>query len=104
MTDLMTIIELKVTKCTGLSSLRGNMFRRKILPLYFETRWGIHTFFVKEPIDVLILDEEKTVQVIKKGLKPWRLCFWNPKYGKVVELPKGTIKIHLSQVVVLLQQ
>jgi uncharacterized membrane protein (UPF0127 family) len=84
---LMKTIQLQVIKCTGLSAIRGNMFRKKILPLYFETRWGIHTFFVREPIDVLILDEENRVQVIKKDLKPWRLFFWNPRYGKVVELP-----------------
>ena len=67
------------------------MFRKRILPLYFETRWGIHTFFVKEPIDVLILDEENIIRAIKKGLKPWRLFFWNPKYYRIIELPKGAL-------------
>lgn len=69
------------------------MFRNKIESLYFETRWGIHTFFVREPIDVIILDEENRVRVIKKGLKPWRIFFWNPRYGKVVELPKQSLKL-----------
>jgi uncharacterized protein len=87
----MKTIYLKVHTCKELESLCGNMFRKKIIPLYFETRWGIHTFFVKEPIDVLILDEENRVQVIKKGLKPWRLFFWNPKYRRVLELPHGRI-------------
>ena len=66
------------------------MFRKRILPLYFETRWGVHTFFVKEPIDVLILDEKDVIQSIKKNLKPWRFFFWNPTYYRVIELPKGT--------------
>jgi len=86
----MNSILLKVIKCTGLSALRGNMVRKEILPLYFETRWGVHTFFVKESIDVLILDEENIIRAIKKGLKPRRIFFWNPKYRRVVELPKET--------------
>jgi uncharacterized membrane protein (UPF0127 family) len=92
---------LTVKKCTGVSAIRGNMFRKKILPLYFETRWGIHTFYVKEPIDVLILDEENRVQVIKRNLKPWRLFFWNPKYGRIVELPKNSMKNNIIKNVVI---
>lgn len=68
------------------------MFTGEITPIYFETRLGIHTFFVRHPIDVLILDKDFIVRKLKKGLVPWRLLFWNPKYFRVVEGPVGFIR------------
>lgn len=59
--------------------------------LIFKTRFGIHTFFLKESIDVIILD--KDLKVVKlKSLEPNKLFFWNPKYNLVLELPKGTVQ------------
>lgn len=60
--------------------------------LYFETRWGIHTLGVQFPIDVVILDSNNVVRVLKQDLKPNRFFVWNPKYFKVLELPHGTIE------------
>jgi uncharacterized protein len=85
------VISLHVQKLSSLRSTRGQMFRERIEPIYFETRFGIHTFFVKKPIDVVILDENNVVQKVKHSLKPWRIFIWNPKLRKVVELPHGTI-------------
>ena len=68
------------------------MFEKNIKPVYFETRFGIHTFFVKYPIDVLIMDDKNIVRVIKKSLKPWRVYFWKPTYFKILELPAGEVK------------
>lgn len=59
--------------------------------LLFKTRFGIHTFFMKVPIDVLILDNKGKVVAIKKSLKPNRIFFWNPKFCKIIELPEKTI-------------
>lgn len=59
--------------------------------LIFKTRFGIHTFFLKEAIDVIVLDSGSRV-VKKATLKPNKLFFWNPKYSTVIELPKGFIK------------
>lgn len=58
--------------------------------MVLKTRFGIHTFGLKEPIDVLILDKNKNVIVIKT-VKPNKIFFWNPKYNLVVELPNGLI-------------
>ena len=59
--------------------------------LLFSTRFGIHTFGLRELIDVMVLDGG--MKVIKMAtVKPNSLFFWNPKYNKVLELPKGTIK------------
>lgn len=60
--------------------------------LMFRTRFGIHTFFLKEPIDVLVLDSHFRVVRIKEGLKPNRLFFWNPLFPIVLELKQGLIK------------
>lgn len=60
-------------------------------PVYFQTRFGIHTFGVRFPIDVLILDNKFRVVKMKNNLLPNRLFLWNPKYNNVVELPTGEI-------------
>lgn len=60
--------------------------------LIFKTRFGIHTFFLKKPIDVLILDKNRSVKKMKSNLKPWKLFFWNPSFDQVIELYIGTIQ------------
>lgn len=60
--------------------------------LLFRTNLGIHTFGLKEAIDVLVLDGNFRVVKLKQNLKPDFLFFWNPKYNLVLELPVGTIK------------
>lgn len=71
--------------------IKGLMFKKKIYPLYFETRWGIHTFGVRKPILVLILDEFNKVRA-SKVVGPNKIFTWNPKYKKVIELPPSLLK------------
>ncbi len=52
--------------------------------IYFQTRFGIHTFFMKNDIQVIILDDENYV-VKNKIVKPNSIFFWNPKYKDVIE-------------------
>ena len=59
--------------------------------IIFNTRFGIHTFFLKKEIDVLILDKDNKV-VKKTTVKPNQIYVWNPKYSRVVELPANSIK------------
>ena len=83
---------------------RGLIGAKKIYPVFFTTRWGIHTFGVLFPIDVLILNDENTVVALRSHLPPNRIFFWNPKYERVVELPAGTIqdkKIELGETITL---
>lgn len=58
----------------------------------FTTRFGIHTFGMTYPIDVLILDEYHSVVALKHSLRPNKIFFWNPRYQTVLELPAGTVK------------
>lgn len=67
--------------------------------LIINTHFGIHTFFLKTPIDVLLLDERNNVIKMKNNLPPFSFFFYNPKYSKVVEMPQDTIiklDIHMN--------
>lgn len=75
----------------GWGKTRG-LIGKKIAPISFTTRFGIHTFGMQKPIDVLILDDHKKVVAMHASLKPNRIFLWNPLYAQVVELPEGIIE------------
>lgn len=52
-----------------------------------KTRWGIHTFGMKFPIDAAVLNKRNTIIKIRKRIKPSRFFFWNPRHKMVVEMP-----------------
>lgn len=70
----------------------GLLGYKKVQPIFFQTRFGIHTFGMRVPIDVLILDKNKGIVRLIENLKPNRLFFWPPRYNNVIELPEGTIR------------
>lgn len=70
----------------------GLINKDKETAVIFETRFGIHTFGLKFPIDVLILNSQNKVVKHRLNLLPNRIFLWNPIYKTVLELPKGTIK------------
>lgn len=72
----------------------GLIDQRNTLPLLFYTRFGLHTFFLHQPIDVLVLSTDLTIQKIKENLLPNSFFFYNPKFKLVLELPKGFIKFN----------
>lgn len=83
--------DLKI--CASIADLSlGLLNPKNPRALLFKTRFGLHTFGLKETIDVLVLDGKNKVVVIQENLKSNRLFFWDPKYDTVVELPQGTIK------------
>ncbi len=94
-------MEIKARKLTNwIGKTVGLMGKEKPEAVFFTTRWGIHTLFMRFPIDIVIMDEKNTVKVIKKGMVPYRFFLWNPGYEKVLELPNGTIqrlKIHIGE-------
>lgn len=75
-----------------LDRLLGLLNKSNPRTLIFKTNFGLHTFFLKETIDVVVLDNKNKVKKIKKDLKPNRLFLWNPKYETVIELPGGSLK------------
>ena len=64
----------------------------KAYPVYFKTRFGIHTFGMKFPIDVLILGRNFDIVYLKSELVPNRVFLWPLWYVHVVELPSGFIR------------
>ena len=70
----------------------GLILEKKADAMIFQTRFGIHTFFMKYPIDVLILDKQKRVVKMKVSLKPNSIYLWNPKFETVIELTEETIQ------------
>lgn len=89
------VIDLKSLKEKTFGAI---IFSKKALIL--NTRFGIHTFFVKNPLDIIILDNRNRVKIIK-NLKPNRIFVWNPKFPKVLELPDGSadnLKLNIGHI------
>jgi len=53
---------------------------------------GVHTFFMKYPIDVVFLAGGGRVAAVYHSLKAWRLTAIHPQASEVVELPAGTAR------------
>lgn len=85
-----------------LDRMLGLLIKSNPRSMLFKTRFGIHTFFLNEPIDVIILDNNFKVVKINQNLKPNRVFFWNPVYPYIIELPQGHIrKFNLRQAQIL---
>lgn len=85
-------MQLKITKIPWYLSWKGLLGTKEPRAVVFSTRFGIHTFGMQYPIDVVILDRKGYVVKQKEHLQPNRLFFWNPLYNLVLELPQGTIE------------
>lgn len=84
---------LQVKKLSSVIDISlGLISAKKPHAIYFQTRFGIHTFFMKFAIDVLILDEENQVVRLKQNLQPNNIFLWSLQFDKVIELPSGDIK------------
>lgn len=81
-------IEAKSLKAKSL----GLITAKEPQTLLFKTRFGIHTFGMKFPIDVIVLDRNYKILALRKNLKPNNIFVWNPKYDVVIELPEETIE------------
>jgi uncharacterized membrane protein (UPF0127 family) len=100
----MLLIAKNETKGTVLSSrarVASSILERSIgllgtsaLPagegLWLKPCRGVHTFFMRYPIDALFLDGQGVV-VSQQTLKPWRISGWNTRAEGVLELPEGTL-------------
>lgn len=72
----------------------GLMFKKNIKIGYLFPRCNsIHTFFMKEKIDVLLLDKNNKIIQIYKSLSPNRIILPKRKVYSVLELPNNTSEI-----------
>ena len=87
----MIILKVKIAKSLKDRTI-GLIGKDKPEPIMFTTRFGIHTFGVKFPIDIVILDKNDVVVKMKRSLKQNKFFFWPIWYSKVLELPEGFIE------------
>ena len=60
--------------------------------LLLKTRFGIHTFGMGRGLDVLVLNDDNKAVKLKENLKPNGIFIWNPRFSRVLELERGTIR------------
>ncbi|MCA1645506.1 MAG: DUF192 domain-containing protein [Chloroflexi bacterium] len=72
---------------------KGLMGRADLLPgtgLVLPNTRGVHTHFMRFPIDVVFYDKNLVVLDVAHALRPWRLSAYHLRAKGVVELPAGT--------------
>lgn len=87
-----TIAEKTVVPKSLLDQSLGLLKYKTPTAMLLKTHFGIHTFGMKYPIDVLILDKQNRVTSMKENMKPNSIFVWNIKHNTVLELPPGTLK------------
>ena len=86
------MITIKVKRAAWIGDkIRGVIGRNHMQPFFIQTIFGIHTFGVARPIDVIILDRDNRIRILKKSLSPNRVFFWNPRFDGVLEMPQNSI-------------
>jgi len=72
--------------------LLGLMFKKNInYGLLIKNCKSIHTFFMKENIDVLLLDQNNRILMINRNVIPNKiLIFKNKKRTNILELPNNS--------------
>lgn len=79
---------------TTLTRFVGLMGRGSLAPghgLLIQPSNGVHTFWMRFSIDVLLLDRQHRVLSVHGNLRPFRLTAINWKASSALELPAGTI-------------
>jgi uncharacterized membrane protein (UPF0127 family) len=83
---------------TLLKQVVGLMFRKSfdgalIFDMGRLTYDGIHMLFVRFPIDVLFLDDDKRIVDVRAGVRPWiGTAFPRARFRYAIELPSGAVK------------
>ena len=78
-------IHLQAYKALSFLEKTKGLLDKKRSIIYFETRFGIHTFGMKSTVVVVILNNANEITEVKK-VNPNCIFFWNPKYYKIIEM------------------
>ena len=80
----------------------GLMGKKNIKTGYFFPKTkSIHTFFMKEHIDVLLCDNDNTILYYYSNLSPNKIILPKKGVSKVYEIPVGYFDIKINEKVVL---
>lgn len=80
---------------TLFARMKGLLGRDVLLPgqgLWIKPCMGVHTFGMRFPIDVLVLDLDRRVVAIVQDLRPNRMTALYRRGNSVVELPAGAVR------------
>ena len=91
--------ELEGKECKKFwSRFKGFMFQTNIKTfLYFNHCNSIHTFFMKENIDVILCDNNNNILYYYPNLSPNKIILPKRKVTKVYELPTHYFKFKLKE-------
>jgi len=85
-------IEIKTADCFK-TKLVGLMFKKNInYGLLIKNCRSIHTFFMKDNIDVIAVDKNYNIVEKRKNIPPNKIIIFKKNVKHIYELPKGTIK------------
>ena len=82
--------------------LLGLMNKKNIdYGLLIENCKSIHTFFMREPIDIILLDKESRILMINRNVLPNKiLIFKNKKRTNILELPvNSSINLNVNDII-----
>lgn len=90
---------IKVIECRSFfSRLKGFMFKRNIdYALLFNRCNSIHTFFMKENIDVIMCDKNNNIIYYFNNLNKNKIIWPKRKVYKAIELPVNYFEIELNR-------
>jgi len=86
-----TVLAKQYSFKKALGKIKGLLGKNEAETIVFKTRFGIHTFFLRFPIDLIVLDHKGVVR-LAKTVRPNRIIFWNIGFQDVIELPLGTLR------------
>lgn len=92
--------KIPIKECISFKDrLLGLMFKKNISVGYlFKDCNSIHTFFMKENIDVLLLNKDNKILYIYKNLKPWKIILPKKDVYSILELPNNSCEyLKISQ-------
>jgi uncharacterized protein len=89
-----SILADRAEEATGFFQRFMGLMGKRALPmgqgLHIVPCNGIHTFFMRIPIDALFLAQDGTVVKLHHALPPWRATSIYSRARSVLELPAGT--------------
>lgn len=87
-----TILSSKAKKALSWTDkIFGLLLKNNPRCLIFDTHFGLHTFGMTAPIDILVINNQGIVVKVGRSVAPNQFYFYNPIYSRVIELPANTI-------------